>query len=125
MFLIREGVWEVHLRGTAPDFYRGTLSSETAAEWTRCLQQIYKDCALAETAILVQFPFWRRVALGLRDAFGSKILFDLMDDWEHWPTEPKISDANIADQRALVQEADVLVVTARQLFERYRDNCSA
>ncbi len=42
-----------------------------------------------------------------------------MDDWQNWPTEPMPGAFSLAEERKLAGEADVLVVTSRELHDRH------
>lgn len=112
-------VWEVRLPEQPLNMYSGSLDESRAAVMLEGLRGLYRDLALAESCVLLQFPFWRRLGLALRDDFGARVVYDQMDDWESWPAEPRIGEFNLNEQRKLVREADVLVVTARELCERH------
>jgi GT2 family glycosyltransferase/glycosyltransferase involved in cell wall biosynthesis len=111
-----ENLWEIHLRGQQSDIYMGSLDDTTARQLVDALTQLYQDCGIVENCALVQLPFWRQVALGLRSAFGTTILYDCMDDWE---TFPSFGPFNIAEERLLASEADVLLATAQNLVEKF------
>ncbi len=116
-----ENVWEVRLPGGAIDMYSGELDDAQAAAMLEGLRELYRDLTLAESCALLQFPFWRRLGLALRERFGARLVYDQMDDWENWPAEPRIGAFNLEEQRRLVQEADLLVVTARELYRRHAE----
>jgi len=115
---LRENLWEIHLRGTRPDLYTGHMTPAEAKSITGCLQKLYQDFQIAESCAVVQFPYWRQAGIGLREQFGTKLLYDCMDDWQNWTAEPRISDENLADERLLATEADILVVTSQEFLER-------
>jgi len=119
---IRPNIWEVRLGGPPLSLYSGVLNGETAAILAEGLSQLWFEWRLAETCAILQFPFWRRLGLSLRQKWGARLLYDCMDDWQNWPTEPLISSENLADERALVDEADVVVVTAHELAFRVKQS---
>lgn len=119
---IRPNIWEVRLGGPPLSLYSGVLNAETAAILAEGLSQLWYEWRLSETCAVLQFPFWRRLGLSLRQEWGARLLYDCMDDWQNWPTEPLISSENLADERALVHEADVVVVTAHELASRVKQS---
>src|SRR5207237_918425 len=78
---IRENVWEVHLRCTPFDLYRGALEPSQAADLQEALTALHHDLDLAATCVLLQFPFWRQAGLGLRQTLGARIVYDCIADW--------------------------------------------
>ena len=119
---LRENMWEVHLRGTRPELYTGSLPADTAQSIHASLKELYKDYGIAESCAILQFPFWRQVGLNLRSEFGARVVYDCMDDWQNWTAEPRISDWNLEQERLLTREADVLVVTSQEFLERHQAN---
>jgi polysaccharide pyruvyl transferase CsaB len=115
---LRENLWEIHLRGQRPELYTGHMTAEEAQSITGCVQKLYEDFHIAESCAILQFPYWRKAGLGLREQFGAKILYDCMDDWQNWTAEPRISEENLAEERRLARECDVLVVTSQEFLER-------
>jgi GT2 family glycosyltransferase len=80
------------------------------------LHHVYRGCGVVESCAIIQLPFWRQLALGLRSTFGARVLYDCMDDWE---TFPGIGAFNLSEERHLAGECDVLVVTAQKLVEKF------
>ncbi len=113
---LREHAWEIHLRSRQPDIYLGELGAEEVESITEALQAFYREWGVAEHVVVVQLPFWRRVALKLRAQYGSKLLYDCMDDWE---TFENMGAFNLAEERELVRECDVLVVTGAELQKKF------
>ena len=115
---LRENIWEVHLRGYRPDLYGGQMTAQEVESHTRCFEKLYNDFQIAESCALLQFPYWRQAGLAMRDRFGARVLYDCMDDWQNWTAEPRISEFNLAEERRLAKECDVLVVTSQEFYER-------
>ncbi len=115
---LRENLWEVHVRARLPDIYRGELGQEDVRKYFSCLRELYRDCAIGASCVLIELPFWRRIALALRESLDSRIVYDCMDDWE---TMPDLSQFVRDEEEALARECDVLTVTSRQLFAKYED----
>ena len=114
---LRENLWEVHLRGQPPDIFRGSLEADAARGFQDVLCQFYREAGIVESCACVQLPFWRQLALGLRASFGATVLYDCMDNWE---TFPNFGAFNLSEERLLASDADVLVVTAQRLVEKFQ-----
>ena len=115
---LRENLWEVRLPVAPVDLYRGELSTEMAESISHSLGELYRQEGIAEAMALVQFPFWRRAALALRERFDTRVVYDCMDDWPNWTADPRISDFSLAEEAALARECDVLVATSSELARR-------
>jgi GT2 family glycosyltransferase/glycosyltransferase involved in cell wall biosynthesis len=115
---LREGIWEVRVRAPQCDPYLAILTDATVREFQAGLDLLYRDWAIAETAIVVQLPFWRRLALSLRREASSVIVYDCMDDWD---TFENLGDFNRTEEAQLAAECDVLVVTAGKLKQKFAD----
>ena len=114
---IRENLWEVHLRGSQPDIYLGSLDKSETTTLLHSLSRLYRDCGVVENCAILQLPFWRQIGLGLRATFGTTVLYDCMDEWE---TFPSMGEFNLSEERLLAGECDVLVVTAQKLGEKFK-----
>jgi GT2 family glycosyltransferase/glycosyltransferase involved in cell wall biosynthesis len=125
LVLLRENLWEVHLRGEPFDLYGGALSASTATLLVDSLSQLYKDLGLAAACAILQFPSWRWIGLLLRERFGAKLVYDCMDDWRNWPSEPKPGVRSLSDQDKLVRESDLLIVTSRELRDSFAKDGAA
>jgi GT2 family glycosyltransferase/2-polyprenyl-3-methyl-5-hydroxy-6-metoxy-1,4-benzoquinol methylase/glycosyltransferase involved in cell wall biosynthesis len=116
---LRDRLWEVRLPGRPFDMYSGSLEPSMAQVFVDSLCRLCQDLALAEGCVLIQFPVWRQVGLGLKAAFGLPVVYDRMDDWSGWRTEPRISEFNLHEEQRLVRECDVLTVTAAGFHRLY------
>ena len=116
----RENLWELHLRMPLQDLYRGALSDGDLDSMIASLSSFFRHSAVAACCSLVQFPYWRKCALALRSRFGAKVVYDCMDDWQNWTAEPAVGAFSRDEERSLARECDLLVVTARELEERYK-----
>ena len=116
---IRKNVWEVRLRADWPDIFEDQLSPDAVARVVPCLEELFREWAIAESCVIVQLPFWRRIGLTLRERFGAKVLYDCLDDWRHMP---RVGPFNLAEEKQLFSECDVSVVTAKGMTaSRQRD----
>jgi len=117
LMVLRDNLWEVHLRGRQPDIYLGRLSPELAGSMADGLRALCREGAVSESVALIQLPFWRQAALRLRQDHGCPVIYDCMDEWA---TFPNMGAFNITEEQDLVREADVLVVSGNTLLEKFR-----
>ena len=116
---LRENLWELQLRMRPQDLYQGTLTDDDLDAMTASLEPFCRDFAVAASCAVVQFPYWRKCALALRERFGAQVVYDCMDDWQNWSAEPAIGAFSLAEERSLAHECDLLVVTSREFETRY------
>jgi glycosyltransferase involved in cell wall biosynthesis len=110
-------LWEVRLREVIPDIYMEALSAAQVTGLVNCVSDCLRQNNIQRSCVLVQFPFWRQIGLELRRRFGSLLAFDCMDEWQ---TFPRVGDFARTEQPLLLQEADLLIVTARALESEFR-----
>jgi GT2 family glycosyltransferase/glycosyltransferase involved in cell wall biosynthesis len=115
---IETNIWEVRLRSQRGDIYRDAMSTEARDETVSCLESLIQACGIVEACLYVQLPYWRQVAMALRQRHPTRVLYDCMDDWE---TFHNIGQFNKEEEAALVRECDVLVVSAERLRRKYLD----
>jgi GT2 family glycosyltransferase/glycosyltransferase involved in cell wall biosynthesis len=114
--LLRDYLWEVHLRGPQPDIYLGKLEAADQAIFLESLEQMFRDFAIVENCVMLQLPFWRALGLDLRDKWSSRLVYDCMDDWD---TFPNLGDFNHREEEKLCLESDVLIVSAQRLYDKF------
>jgi len=119
---VRENLWEVRTAAGPIDLYGGKLEGETFESMRDGLFELYRDQGISESCVYIQFPYWHRLGMALRERFQARVLYDLMDDWRNWPTEPRIGRDNLEAEERLIASADVLVVSSREFAERHAGN---
>ncbi len=110
-------LWEVHLREVTPNIYLGALSDGDVARISGSIADCFRENGILNSCLLLQFPFWRRIGLELRQRFGFVLTYDCMDDWQ---TFPEVGRFARDEELLLGREADLLVVTARALENDFR-----
>ena len=50
-----------------------------------------------------------------RERFDARLIYDCMDDWPKWLSEPRPGSFSLSEEVKLVGESDIVVVTAREL----------
>src|SRR6185312_1207127 len=118
---LRENLYEVQLRRPVFDIYGGSIGDGEVAAGVQSLAALYREKNIAESAVLLQFPFWRRFGVALQKDFDACLIYDQMDDWRNWPSEPRIGKFNIDEEQLLERECDVLVVTSKEFAQRSQD----
>ena len=114
---LRKNLWEIHMRCAPPDVYLGELRDAHATQMAESLNALFRDKGFGAGIVLAQLPFWRRLALRLREAHGAKVLYDCMDDWE---TFENMGDFNVTEEKEFVRECDLLIVTGAELEDKYQ-----
>ncbi len=77
-----------------------------------------RDLAMGDVICIVQIPFWAPIAERLREMLGWSVVYDCMDEWTNFPGFGK--DV-LALEENLVRRADVTVVSADRLLEKWQD----
>ena len=111
-------VFEVALPGEHDfDVYGRTLGGETLEQAFEALAGLAEEHGFRDPVVVVQYPSWEPLARRLREQFGWRVVYDCMDEHTGFGTH----GAGIAeDERRLVTESDLVVVTSRPLLERVR-----
>ena len=107
-------LWEIRLRTRLPNIYSSELESKHVQDVIGCIERLYRDFAISECCTLALLPFWRRLGLGLREAFDAKLVYDCTDDWK---TIPNLGAFDSDQDAKFVAEADLLVVPEGRLLE--------
>jgi len=115
---LRENLWEVHLRTAAVDVYLGELKNDQVRAMEEAFRELVDTWNIGESMILAQLPFWRKLGLSLREQHGGMLVYDCMDDWE---TFENMGAFNLSEEKSLVREADVLVVTGAELVVKFKE----
>ena len=113
--LLEQNLWEVRLRASVPNIYLEELQPGDEVAVAECLEQLYCEWTIAESCVIVQFPFWRRIGLRLH-RLGARLVYDCMDDWDAFPG---VGTFARREGNRLASECDLLVVTAETLRQKY------
>ncbi len=112
-------VWEVSLRGPNRNVYRDRLTAEDADELIESLEALRRQQQLGACALVVELPFWWPLARGLRQRWGSPVIYDCMDYHPGFSTNDA---AMLQQEEDLVEKADLVIASssflAQQLGER-------
>lgn len=114
---LHPNVWEIRL---APprhiDTYSGDLTPEQLDAVMAGLAAVRADYHISCAVSIVQVATWAKAAYEARDRWDWRIVYDCMDEWN---TFPGMTDTLLAQEERLVRSADVLVVTAQRLWDKW------
>lgn len=113
--LITDGIVEVRLPAE-PGFniYREPPSAKTLQAWVEHLSDLRHRFGINEAVCVVELPSWRSFATTLRGMFGYRVVYDCMDRHSGFNTN---DEAALREENALVRDSDVVVATARLLYD--------
>jgi len=116
---VRSNVYAVHLPGPSSfSVYRDRLEGKALELCTAVFQTLQQEQDIIDAISFVQLPFWRPLAERLRNEFGWKVVYDCLDRHSGFSTN---GPAMLAEEATLVRTSDLVVTTARVLYEE----CSA
>ncbi len=112
---LSHGVIEVTLPAGRPlNVYQDVPPPEEVERWVRALEAVRAQIGVLEAVVIVQLPFWRSLALALRERFGWRVVYDCMDKHAGFSTNAKDM---LDEEERLARDADVVVATARSLLK--------
>lgn len=119
---LRDNVWEITLAPPVViDVYAGAIAPETTRWFSEALDELRRTLGIVCAVSIVQVATWHEVAVEARRRFGWRVVYDCMDEWDSFPgMKPEL----LAAEERLVSEADLLTVSARRLFEKWKGHHS-
>jgi GT2 family glycosyltransferase len=116
MHSLGENIYEVQLPGKKSIvYYRDVLDENTLETAMRSLEELREHAEIGEVICLVHAPFWGPLALAARQRWGWKVVYDCLD--EHSAVINN-STAVVNAEPALIIESNLVVATAKRLYER-------
>ncbi len=73
--------------------------------------------AIEDAVVIVDFPFWRPLAMRLRDAFGWKVVYDAMDRHRGWDN---VDASVLAEEEPLARESDLVLAATEPILADQR-----
>jgi len=111
---IQEDIIEVLLPGNGLiNIYQDALDYVTLKNIIRSFEILRKEYDIVEAIIIVDLPFWTRAALGLRDIFGWKVVYDCMDFHKGFSN---ISEILLNEEKFLSEKSDLILASSNLLF---------
>jgi len=99
------------------DIYSRTLEGETLDQAFDAIAGLASAQGFCDTVVLVQYPSWEPLARRLRERFGWRVVYDCMDEHTGFGTH---GAGTAEDERRLLDESDLVLVTSRPLLDRVR-----
>jgi polysaccharide pyruvyl transferase CsaB len=99
------------------DVYGGRLDDADVGVLEGALDELGIDLALCDPVCVLQIPFWTPLAERLRAHAGWRVVYDCMDEWTNFPG---FGADVLALEQQLVEGADLTVVSAQRLDEKWR-----
>ena len=98
------------------DRYTMIPGDEVLDEWRITIEALVVQHGLDDAVVHVELQSWAPFAWFLREHYGWKIVYDCMDEWDGFPG---IGRALVHAEPELVRNADLVVVTAARLAEKW------
>lgn len=115
---IRPDIYEVRLPGPGRlSVYHDRLRPEVLERLLAAFEALRRDHNIVHAVSLVELPFWRSLASGLRGRFGWRLIYDCVDRHGDFSTNRA---AMVAEEADLARESDLVVVTSQALYEEHR-----
>jgi len=111
---IKNNIFSVYLSCEDPDLQINTFLSDSNVEDLSQSIQLLRDHFLINSAIiLVDLPFWRKLAVHLKRENGWKLIFNFMDRFSEFSNSSPFA---AIDENFLISESDSVIATSEILF---------
>ena len=110
-------VFEIALPGEHDfDLYGGELEGESLAQALDGVAILRETCRFSDDVLVfVQYPSWEPLARALAERYGWRLVYDCMDEHTGFGTHGACTEE---DERKLIAEADLVLVTSRPLLDK-------
>jgi GT2 family glycosyltransferase/2-polyprenyl-3-methyl-5-hydroxy-6-metoxy-1,4-benzoquinol methylase/glycosyltransferase involved in cell wall biosynthesis len=116
--LIQPNIYDVSLAvQRRPNVYRDVIEGAELEALMASLGDLRRSQGLNEVVAYVMIASWGPAALETQQRWDWRVLYDCMDDWEHFAG---IGPSVIDMEPRLVQHCDLLVVSAQRLYDKWR-----
>jgi GT2 family glycosyltransferase len=119
---LREGVFEVSLRGPDLNIYTQILRQDSLGQVFEGLNQLRRDWSLGAAISFVQLPFWYPITTMARDRLAWPVVYDCMDHHAGFTTNrPEM----LEEEDRLRRSADLILASSAYLeseARRYSDD---
>jgi GT2 family glycosyltransferase/glycosyltransferase involved in cell wall biosynthesis len=116
---IAKNIYLVQLSCADPNLIFNTVIPDNALEELETSIKTLKDSYLISAAIIiVDLPFWRKLAISLKKSYGWKLLYDCMDLHTGFSTS---SEHVVHDEQLLLQESDLVLTTSHFLYRHVKN----
>lgn len=115
---VSDNIWEIHLAGDWRLDPQGVrMTSAECTDLLKSFECLAHDFQIRDAFQVLEFPFWRPLAVALRRHYGWKMAYDLVDRWYGILSN---SHSVLSEEDLLIREADLVVVTAQLLRDQIK-----
>ncbi|HQR32296.1 MAG TPA: glycosyltransferase [Blastocatellia bacterium] len=115
---IAENIFEVEIAARYPlDIFHEVIEGKDLELALGSLDQLRREFSINEAISYVMIPSWCQAALETQRQWNWRVVYDCMDEWENFPG---IKPASLEAETRLVEQCDLLVVTAQRLLEKWQ-----
>ncbi len=115
---VGDGIWEVSLAvSKMQNFYADAMEEANLSTMRAALDALMLEFGITTAVAIVHLTYWTPLALALRSERGFRIVYDCMDEWTDFPN---IGVPLLLAEQQLVEEADLVTVTAALLEDKFR-----
>lgn len=115
---IQENIYEITLPFKDNTTIYNTNIQEGLGELTIAINNIFDDFKIKESVAFVEFPLWYPLVNWLKNEYGTKIIFDCLDEFSEFQGV-SIDTATAEDM--LLRSSDYCITTSIRLHEKHRD----
>lgn len=113
---LAERIWEVHIGlPREPVYHHRLLTQGEIRAIVHAFDQVASAFAVRRLATICQFPIWTEAAVELRRTYGGPMVYDCHDLLEGFS---RIAPEIISAEKQLYLQADIVVFSAKSLFEK-------
>ncbi len=113
---LEKNLFELKLPGTpGTNVYQQVLSDADVMRMVDAIDRLRISRRITTAVVVLQLPFWTKLAEALRSRFGWPVVYDCMDDHSGFSTN---SEAMLQAEQRAVTESDLVVVTSDLLYEK-------
>lgn len=115
---LKENVFDVSLAAARPpQIYREVVEGVNLDVLMESLTVLREQFKIEQAMSYVMIASWGELALTARNRWGWRMVYDCMDEWENFPG---VSGKLVKMEARVVQECDLLVVTATKLWNKWQ-----
>jgi len=115
---IKDKVYEIFLSALhKPEVYAEDISGENSNILLAALDELRQLFQIEEAISYVMIASWAELAARTKKRWGWQVIYDCMDEWDNFPA---IKSSIIEAEKRLVKNCDLLVVTSKLLFEKWK-----
>ncbi|MBS1788735.1 MAG: glycosyltransferase [Acidobacteria bacterium] len=115
---IADNIFEVEVSARySLDIFHEVIEGKDKELVLESLDELRRTYSINEAISYVMIPSWCETALETQQQWNWRVIYDCMDEWENFPG---IKPASLEAETRLVEECDLLVVTAQRLLEKWQ-----